>query len=93
MVAKLSKSRKSFLDNPLTKVSRILKSFFTQISIASSNGMLVHKASTVNSFCVISDRMGTKNFASFYVGVPIAERIGLNGGSPFLWGLCTLADP
>ena len=48
---------------------------------------------TVNSFCVISDRTGTKNFASLYVGVPIAERIGLNGGNPFIRGLCTLADP
>ena len=25
--------------------------------------------------------MGTKNFASLYVGVSIAERIGLNGGN------------
>ena len=47
----------------------------------------------VNSFCVISYRRGTKNFASLYVGVPIAERIGLNGGNPFIRGLCTLADP
>ena len=39
---------------------------------------------TVNSFCVISDSMGTKNFASVYVGEPIAERIGLNGGNPFI---------
>ena len=37
--------------------------------------------------------MGTKNFASLYVGVPIAERMGLNGGNPFLRGLCFLADP
>ena len=48
---------------------------------------------TVNSFCVTSDRTGTKNFASLYVGVPIAERISLNGGNPFRRGLCTLADP
>ena len=46
LVAKFSKSRKSFLDIPLTKVSGVLKSFFTQISIVSSNGMLVNKAST-----------------------------------------------
>ena len=39
---------------------------------------------TVNSFCVILDRTGTKNFASFYVGVPITERIGLNGGNSFI---------
>ena len=48
---------------------------------------------TVNSSCVISDRTGTKNFASLYVGVPIAERIGPNGGNPFIRGLCPLADP
>ena len=34
-----------------------------------------------------------KIFASLYVGVPIAEKIGLNGGNPFIRGLCTLADP
>ena len=44
---------------------------------------------TVNSFCVISDRTRTKNFASLYVGVPIAERISLNGGNPFIRRLCT----
>ena len=48
---------------------------------------------TVNSFQVISDRTGTKNFANLYVGVPIAERISLNGGNPFIRGLCILADP
>ena len=44
----------------------------------------VKESFTVNSFCVISDRTGTKHFASLYVGVPIAERIGLNGGNPFI---------
>ena len=39
---------------------------------------------TINSFCVISNKTGTKNFASLYVGVPIAERTGLNGGNPFI---------
>ena len=37
--------------------------------------------------------MGTRNFASLYVGVPIAERMGLNDGNPFLMGLCLLAEP
>ena len=37
--------------------------------------------------------MGTKNFSSLHVAVPIAERIGLNGGNPFIRGLHTLADP
>ena len=36
---------------------------------------------------------GTKNFGSLYVGVPIAEIIGLNGDNPFTRGFCTLADP
>ena len=47
---------------------------------------------TVNSFGVISDRIGTTNFASLCVGV-LAERMGLNVGNPILKGLCTLADP
>ena len=50
------------------------------------------KSFTVNSFWVISDRIGTKNFASLYVGVPISEKIGLNVGNPFIMVLCTLAD-
>ena len=53
----------------------------------------VKESLTENSFCVLSDRSGTKNFASLYVGVPIAERMGLNGSNPVLRGLCTLADP
>ena len=44
MVAKFSKSRKSFLDIPLTKASGVLKIFFTQISIVSSReSAKVHK--------------------------------------------------
>ena len=34
------------LDIPLTKVPKVSKSFFMQISVVSSNGMLVNKAST-----------------------------------------------
>ena len=41
----------------------------------------------------MSGRTGTKHFAILYVGVPITERMGLNGGNPFLRGLCTLDDP
>ena len=37
--------------------------------------------------------MGTKKFANLYVGILIAERMGLNAGNPFLRGLCTLTDP
>ena len=46
MVTKFSKSEKSFLDIPLTKVSGVLKSFFKQISIVSSNERLVNEEST-----------------------------------------------
>ena len=47
---------------------------------------------TVNSFCVISEGTGNKSFPNLYAGVPIAERMGRNGGNPFLRDLCTLAD-
>ena len=50
----------------------------------------VKESLTVNSFCVMSDRTGTRNFASLYVGVSIAERIGLNGGNTFIRGLFSL---
>ena len=51
------------------------------------------KSLTVNSFCVISGRTGTTSFACFYVEVAITKRIGLNGGNPFIRGLCTLGYP
>ena len=41
---------------------------------------------------VISDRMGTKNFVSLYVGVPVAGKMDLSSGNPFLRGLSILAD-
>ena len=44
LIVKFSKSQKSLLDIPLTKVSGFLKSFFSQISVVSSNGMLVNIA-------------------------------------------------
>ena len=53
----------------------------------------VKESLTVNSFCVISDRTGTKKFATLYVGVPIPERIGLNDSNPFIRDLYTLGDP
>ena len=62
--------------------------FWVKISSAK-----VKESLTVNWFCVTSDRTAAKFFASLYVGIPIAERIGLNGGNPFIRGLCTLADP
>ena len=48
---------------------------------------------TVNSFCVISDDAGTKNFTSLQLEVPRAERMSQNGSKPFLGGLYALADP
>ena len=62
----------------------------TVLVILSAN---VKKSLTVNLFCVISDRMGTKTFASLYAGVSVPERIGINGGIHLRKGLCTLADP
>ena len=108
MVVKFNKLTKNLLDIPLTKVSGVWESFFTQISIVWSNGMLINRPSasklamkrslfwvensstkvkkslTLNSFCNVSDRTGTKNITNLYVGVPIAERMNLNGGILFL---------
>ena len=53
----------------------------------------VKKSWSVNSFCIIPDKMGPKNFASLYAGVPTAGRIGMNGCNLFLRGLYSLADP
>ena len=36
---------------------------------------------------------GTRNLASLYDAVPIADRIGLNLGTPLFNGLCTFALP
>ena len=63
------------------------------MSIVSSHGTKVKECRTVNSFCVISDDTGTKNFTSLQLEVPRAERMSLNGSKPFLGGLYTLADP
>ena len=37
--------------------------------------------------------IGTKNFASLYVGVPMADKIGLKDARPSLTILLTLAEP
>ena len=47
----------------------------------------------VYSFEVKGANKGTKNFANFYVGVPISDKIGRKGGTPSLIGLCILARP
>ena len=45
------------------------------------------------SLVVRGSRIGTKNFASLYVGVPMADKIGLKDGRPSLTILWTLAKP
>ena len=66
LVAKFIKSRNPFLNISLNEFRSFWKVFFTQISILSSNRILVNKASKsklaislswVNSFRVISDRI------------------------------------
>lgn len=47
---------------------------------------------TVNSFYVISDKMGTKKFTNLEAMVPITKRIGLNAGNSVERSLCMLAN-
>ena len=61
---------------------------FSQISSAKWNETV-----TVYSFWVKGVKNGSKNFASLYVGVPIAYKIGWKGGRPFLISLCTFPNP
>ena len=37
--------------------------------------------------------LGTKNLQVLYVGVPMAESIGLNGGCPSMVSLCIFGNP
>ena len=46
---------------------------------------------TVYSLVVRGSSTGTKNFASLYVGVPMADKIGLKDGRPSIKILWTLA--
>ena len=48
---------------------------------------------TVNSLTVKSDKIGIKNFARLYVGVPIADKMGRMEEQLPMIGLCTLALP
>ena len=48
---------------------------------------------TVNSLTVKGDKIGTKNFARLYVGVPIANKMGRKEGQLSMIGLCDLALP
>ena len=45
------------------------------------------------SLVVSGSSIGTKNFASFYVDVPMADKIGLKDGRPSVTILWTLAKP
>ena len=45
------------------------------------------------SLVVRGSSVGTKNFASLYVVVPMADKIGLKGGRPSVTILWTLAKP
>ena len=47
----------------------------------------------VHSLVVRGSSIGTKNFASLYVGVPMADKIGLKDGRPSVTILRTLAKP
>ena len=48
---------------------------------------------TVNSLTVTGDKIGIKNFARLYVGVPIADKMGRKEGQLSMVDLCTLALP
>ena len=48
---------------------------------------------TVKSLTVKGDKIGTKNFARLYVGVPIADKMGQKEGQLSLMGLYTSALP
>ena len=47
----------------------------------------------VHSFYVKDAKNGGKNVASLQTGVPIPDKIGRKGGSPFLISLCTFPNP
>ena len=48
---------------------------------------------TVNSFCVISDRTGTKDFASVYVGVPNNKLRPVSSKPGTLYGSAKVRKP
>ena len=45
------------------------------------------------SLVVRGSSIGTQNFARLYIGVPMADKIGLKDGRPFVTILLTLAKP
>ena len=48
---------------------------------------------TINSLTVKGNKIGTKNFARLYVGVPIADKMDRKEVQLSMIGLCTLALP
>ena len=48
---------------------------------------------TVNSLTVKGDKIGTKNFARMYVGVPIVNKMGQKEWQLSMISLCKLAIP
>ena len=60
----------------------------SKLTTSSANGS---ESWTVNSLTVKGDKIGTKNFARLYVGVPIADKMGRKEGQLSMIGLCTLA--
>ena len=72
-------------------ISRLpFKSLLSWCTISSAK---TKESFTVNSLNVIEENLGTKNFASLYLGVPTAESIGLNRGQTLVMSLCTLQSP
>ena len=87
-------------------MSLFLKRSLMQISMVSTRGMLLKSESisklpiklqeTCSKISVAKlngSKIGTKYFASLYVGVCKANKIGLKGGQPFTHFLCTLQEP
>ena len=66
---------------------KLLKSYST-VSVAKLNESLIVFLLVVNS-----SKIGTKYFASLYVGVCKADKIGLKSGQPSTHFLCTSQEP
>ena len=53
----------------------------------------LNESLTVYFLLVNGSKIGTKYFASLYVGVSKADKIGLKGGLSSIHFLCTLQEP
>ena len=58
-----------------------------------NSSAIVNESLIVYSLAVRGCSIGTKNFASLYAGVPMADKIGLKDGRPSVTILWTLAEP